>query len=405
MGIIIAEDSDFTLDNLPFGIFSCEGKKRVGVAIGAMIFDLTSAVDAGWFPNIPARSMHTGFLNEFIALGKKVTNRTRSKLQEILQSEDHFDNFLVHQNEATMHMPVQISDYTDFYSSEEHASNVGKLYRDPENALMPNWKHLPVAYHGRASSIIVSGTDVHRPKGQVKKADDFLPSFGSTQALDFELELGFIIGKDTEVGDNISTDQAQEYIFGMVLVNDWSARDIQKWEYVPLGPFLGKNFATSISPWVVPYEALQYFQTAGPKQIPVVLDYLKYKGEKNIDIKLSVRLNNSLVTESNFKYMYWNMEQQLAHHTINGCNVRVGDLMASGTISGKDEKSYGSLLELSQGGSKNIQLADGRSRTFLEDGDEVVMHGYCEMDGRRVGFGTLTGKILPSKQRKDEEED
>jgi fumarylacetoacetase len=397
VGIEIAANSDFTFDNLPFGIFSCQGKKRVGVAIGTMIFDLTSAVDAGWFPEVPLRSMHTGFLNEFISLGKKVTNEVRRKLQEILQSEDHYATFLVDQKETTMHMPVEVGDYTDFYSSEEHATNVGKLYRDPENALMPNWKHIPVGYHGRSSSIVVSGTDVIRPKGQMKKTAEEMPSFGPSQALDFELELGFIVGKDTEVGNVISTDEAEEYIFGMVLLNDWSARDIQKWEYVPLGPFLGKNFATSISPWVVPYEALKYFKLAGPEQNPEVLDYLKYTGEKNLDIELSVSINGNVVSESNFKYMYWNMEQQLAHHTVNGCNVRVGDLMGSGTISGKDEKSYGSLLELSQGGKKSIKLSDGSLRTFLEDGDEVLMRGWCEKDGRRVGFGTLKGKILPSK--------
>ena len=405
MIINIQADSDFSIHNLPFGIFSNGGHKKVGVAIGDYVFDLSSAVDAGWFPKIPPKDVHTGVLNQFISLGKKVTSALRVKLQELFQSEENIQHFLLRQSEVTMHLPLRIGDYTDFYSSIEHATNVGKLYRDPENALMPNWKHLPVGYHGRASSIVVSGTGITRPKGQMKKSANLRPSFGPTGALDFELETGFVVGKENGLGNSISTEEADEYIFGMVLLNDWSARDIQKWEYVPLGPFLGKNFASSISPWVVTYEALKPFMVNGPMQDPPVLPYLQFEGEKNIDINLEVTINKTTVSKSNFKYMYWNMPQQLAHHTVNGCNLRVGDLMGSGTISGKDEFSYGSMLELSQGGKKEIPMDDGSERTFLEDGDEVTMRGYCERDGVRIGFGEVQGKILPAKEKMNEKEE
>lgn len=405
MGLNIQEDSDFSIHNIPFGIFSNGGNKKVGVAIGDQIFDLTSAVDAGWFHEIPPIDMHTGYLNEFINLGKKVTSGLRTKLQELFQSETDIDVFLLNQSDAIMHLPLRIGDYTDFYSSLEHATNVGKLYRDPENALMPNWKHLPVAYHGRASSIVVSGTEIRRPMGQMKKTEASKPSFGPSKAVDFELETGFVIGKENDLGFPIPTAEAEDYIFGMVLLNDWSARDIQKWEYVPLGPFLGKSFASSISPWVVTYEALKYFRVAGPEQDPEVLPYLQYEGDKNIDIILEVTINNMPVTRSNFKYMYWNMAQQVAHHSINGCNLRVGDLMGSGTISGEDSTSYGSMLELSQGGKKDVSLSDGSSRTFLEDGDEVIMKGYCERDGIRVGFGQVSGKIIPTNDDEGKEND
>lgn len=405
----IPEHSDFSIYNLPFGIFSTpEHSKRVGVAIGDQIIDLVEVFELGIFDglSITKSVLITPFLNDFIALGKVSTNGVRERLQSHLSDGRSplkaSSRVFVDQNEANMHLPVRIGDYTDFYSSIEHATNVGKMFRDPENALLPNWKHLPVGYHGRASSIVVSGKDFHRPKGQTKPTDG-APVFGPSQRMDFELEMGFIIGKRTELGDSISTNNAENYIFGMVLFNDWSARDIQKWEYVPLGPFLGKSFASSVSPWVVTLEALDNFRIAGPDQDPKVLPYLEYSGLKNYDINLEVQIESENGTEpttisnSNFKYMYWNMAQQLSHHTINGCNVNVGDLMASGTISGKDENSYGSMLELSWAGSKTIALNNGEERKFLNDGDTVIMKGFAEKDGTRVGFGEVRSKLLPSK--------
>ncbi len=301
-----------------------------------------------------------------------------------------------------MHLPVQIGDYTDFYSSIEHATNVGIMFRDPANALLPNWKHIPVGYHGRASSIVVSGTDIVRPCGQTKADADALPTFQASKQMDFELEMGFVVGKESSLGQRISTHEAEEYIFGLVLFNDWSARDIQKWEYVPLGPFLGKNFGSSMSAWVVPLEALEPFRLPTPKQEPAVLPYLEFEGWKNYDIQLEVVIKpenseENIVSKSNFKYMYWNMAQQLAHHTVNGCNVRVGDLCASGTISGNAPDSYGSMLELAWKGTKPLQMSDGTTRTFLQDYDTVVMKGYCEKEGIKVGFGEVRGKILPAQ--------
>jgi fumarylacetoacetase len=310
---------------------------------------------------------------------------------------------LIKNKEVEMLLPVKIGDYTDFYSSIEHATNVGKMFRDPENALLPNWRHLPVGYHGRASSIVVSGTPIHRPKGQFKDANMDKPAFGPSRSMDFELELAFITGKNTQLGESIATQEAEEYIFGMVLFNDWSARDIQAWEYVPLGPFLGKNFGSSISAWVVPMEALEPFRVAGPVQEPEVLPYLSCSNAHNFDIQLEVWLQPdgkeaSKICTSNFKYMYWSMAQQLAHHTVNGCNVNIGDLMASGTISGPTEDSFGSMLELSWKGTRPLTLDTGESRTFIQDNDTVWMRGYAEMDGIRVGFGEVSGKLLPANE-------
>ena len=403
----ISPDSDFSIHNLPFGIFSADGSsKRIGVAIGDYVIDLVKAQDLGIFGelDISISVLENEFLNEFIALGKEHTNEVRQKLQEHLS--DYFSPLngskaIIPMKKVTMHLPVQVGDYTDFYSSIEHATNVGKMFRDPENALLPNWKHLPVGYHGRSSSIIVSGVDIHRPKGQTKPPEG-APVYGPSQRMDFELEMAFIVGKSTELGDQITTRDAMDHIFGMVLFNDWSARDIQKWEYVPLGPFLGKSFASSISPWVVTTEALEYFKVAGPKQDPPVLEYLGFDGDLNYDINLTVEIEPdgeepTTVSESNFKYMYWNMAQQLAHHTVNGCNVTIGDMMASGTISGKDANSYGSMLELSWAGKNPVQLNDGSERKFLQDGDTVIMKGHCEKDGIRVGFGEVRSKLLPAK--------
>ncbi len=407
--IHIPDNSDFSIYNLPFGIFStANSSKRVGIAIGDKIIDLPEVIRLGLLDslNIPLEAAKNEFLNDLIALGKKTTNGIRKKLQKHLCDESsplkNHDACFVDPSSATMHLPVKVGDYTDFYSSIEHATNVGKMFRDPENALLPNWKHLPVGYHGRSSSIVVSGTDIHRPKGQTKPADSD-PVFGPSKRMDFELEMAFIIGKDSSLGETVSTDEAEDYIFGMVLFNDWSARDIQKWEYVPLGPFLGKNFASSVSPWVVPLEALDSFRVSGPEQDPKVLPYLQYSGTKNYDISLEVQLQpegedeSSTICRSNFKYMYWNMAQQLAHHTVNGCNVRIGDMMASGTISGKEPDSFGSMLELSWSGSKSVGLRNGQERTFLEDGDTVIMKGFSSTDGVRVGFGEVRSKLLPAK--------
>lgn len=406
MIINIPENSDFSIHNIPFGIFSTKDRSpRVGVAVGEHILDLAAVAELDVF-DFNTAVLEKDTLNDFISLGKEITKRVRKKIQYWLKDEDSVlagkPELFVKQSEAQMHMPVSVGDYTDFYSSIEHATNVGTMFRDPENALLPNWKHIPVGYHGRASSIIVSGQPIHRPKGQTLPNNADAPVFGPTHRLDFELEMGFICGRDTNLGDSVSTKDAEDYIFGLVLFNDWSARDIQKWEYVPLGPFLAKNFASSISPWVVTLEALEPFRVSGPKQEPKVLPYLEYGGDKNYDINLEVAIapeksEETTVCHSNFKYMYWNMAQQLAHHTVNGCNIHVGDMMASGTISGKDENSYGSMLELAWMGTKPLKMKDGTERKFIHDGDTVTMRGYAEKDDIRVGFGEVSTKVLPAK--------
>ena len=407
MIIPIPEQSDFSIHNIPFGIFSTAKRSaRAGVAIGEHILDLCALAQLNVFDfNTDVFQKET--LNDFISLGKKITTKVRTDIQAWLRDDASIlagkPQLFVKQADAQMHMPVFVGDYTDFYSSIEHATNVGKMFRDPANALLPNWRHIPVGYHGRASSIVVSGVPIHRPKGQTIAAGETQPVYGPTKRLDFELEMGFICGKNTLLGDTVSTAAAEDYIFGLVLFNDWSARDIQKWEYVPLGPFLGKNFASHISPWIVTLEALEPFKVAGPVQQPEVLPYLSYEGEKNYDIALEVHLKPDqgeaqTICNSNFKYMYWNMAQQLAHHTTNGCNIKVGDLYGSGTISGTDESSFGSMLELCWMGTKPITLSDGSQRTFIEDGDTVTMRGYADKNGKRVGFGEVAAKILPSKK-------
>jgi fumarylacetoacetase len=404
----VPDHHDFSIYNLPYGICSTpDTRPRAGMAFGDHVIDLTAMAEKGWLDGTGTslESLEKDTLNDYIRQGKKITNAVRKRVQHLLSDENsplkgHMD-VLIPKSEVTMHMPVRIGDYTDFYSSIEHATNVGKMFRDPDNALLPNWKHIPVGYHGRASSIILSGQEIIRPKGQTKPAEG-PPVFGPSKRLDFELEMAFIVGSDTQLGDSISVSEAEEHIFGMVLFNDWSARDIQKWEYVPLGPFLAKNFASTISPWIVTLEALDQFRVAGPKQDPPVLPYLQYEGAKNFDIQLEVGLapegdETTIISRSNFQYMYWNMAQQLAHHTVNGCDVHVGDMMASGTISGPTEDSFGSMLELAWAGSKPLKLKNGASRKFIEDGDTVSMKGYCEKDGIRVGFGELYTKVLPSK--------
>lgn len=410
--IDIPDNSDFTIHNLPFGIFSDDGDPRPGVRIGDKVLDLSALLENGYLNKLQIQDTSVFYeskLNPFIELGKKARLELRKVLQEILSpgseleknSDDH-NKVLLDLKNLRMHMPVDVPDYTDFYSSIEHATNVGIMFRGKDNALMPNWKHLPVGYHGRSSSIVVSGTPIHRPKGQTKADDADSPSFGPSRLFDFELEMAFITSSNTELGDSISVEEAQDHIFGMVLFNDWSARDIQKWEYVPLGPFLGKNFGSSISPWIVTMEALEPFMLEGPKQDPEPLDYLKQSGKNNIDIILSASIKTAegvekVITNTNFKYMYWSMNQQLAHHTVNGCNIRVGDMYASGTISGPEEGSFGSLLEITWRGSKPIAMPDGSERKFLQDGDTLIVRGHCEKDGIRVGFGEVSGEVLPAK--------
>ncbi|MDR2235494.1 MAG: fumarylacetoacetase [Chryseobacterium sp.] len=405
-------NSDFSIHNIPFGV-TVFNKEYIGCCtrIGDQIVDLATLYDLGYFEDIEGLDdnvFEAYTLNEFIELGKPVTNAVRIRIQELLQegsalSKDQktIEDAFYDLDKVKMMMPVHIPNYTDFYSSIEHATNVGKMFRDPANALLPNWKHLPVGYHGRASSIVVSGTEINRPKGQMKPADADKPVFGPCKQLDFELEMAFIISKNTEMGESISTKDAEDAIFGMVVFNDWSARDIQSWEYVPLGPFLAKNFGSSISPWVVTLEALEPFRTASPKQDPEVLEYLKSEGDKNYDINLEVYLQpengeENLICESNYKHMYWNMTQQLAHHTVNGCNVEVGDMYASGTISGNDPKSFGSMMELTWRGQNPLSLSNGEERKFIEDNDTVIMRAWAEKDGVRVGFGEVSGKIIPT---------
>lgn len=405
-------DSDFSIYNIPFGVAILEEENIACVTrVGDTVIDLAVLYEKGYFDEfgIEENVFDSFTLNEFIFLGKSVTVPLREKIQKLLlegsplqtdgETLEHAIHFI---EDISMQMPVHVPNYTDFYSSIEHATNVGKMFRDPENALLPNWKHIPVGYHGRASSIVISGTDIHRPNGQTLPPDAKNPVYGPSKRLDFELEVAFITNSFTDLGEQISTQEAENHIFGLVLFNDWSARDIQKWEYVPLGPFLAKNFGSSVSPWVVTLEALNPFRVEGPLQDPEVLDYLKFTGNKNFDIHLQTIIqpedgDENLICTSNFKYMYWNMAQQLAHHTVNGCNLEVGDMMASGTISGHTEDSFGSMLELAWSGTKPLKLSDGTERKFIEDNDTVIMRGWCEKDGKRVGFGEVLGKILPAK--------
>ena len=408
----IPENSDFPIQNLPFGVFkTAQLSPRVGVAIGDHIVDLKTLHVLGYMENLPFEQtdFHSTSLNKIINRGKKATRELRNRISKLLRSdvpdlknkEHHVNQVLIKMSDVQMLLPVEIGDYTDFYSSIEHARNVGMMFRDPENALMPNWKHLPVGYHGRSSSIAVSGVDFHRPKGQTMPAGATEPVFGPSRLLDFELEMAFITYPGKPLGQSISTEEAENYIFGMTLFNDWSARDIQKWEYVPLGPFLAKNFISTMSPWVVTLDALEPFKVQGPAQDPAVLPYLQYEGMKNYNIDLQVAIapegkQPTTICNSNFRYMYWNQSQQLAHHTINGCNVRGGDVMASGTISGKEPGSYGSMLELSWQGTKTIALADGDERKFLQDGDTVIVTGQASNGQTRIGFGEAKAKILPA---------
>lgn len=410
--ITVESNSDFPIQNLPFGVYAdASTKHHVCSAIGTYAVDLYELANLGFFKdlNINKEIFNNAFLNDFMELGKDVTRAVRNRLSDLLENnnkelqdkKEAFNQVFKLQSSVQMLLPVKVGDYTDFYSSIDHATNIGTMIRDPKNALMPNWKYIPVGYHGRASSITVSGTPLHRPKGQMKPADAEVPNFGPCKLLDFELETAYIIGKSSKLGESISTEQADDYIFGMVLFNDWSARDIQTWEYVPLGPFLSKNFASTISPWVVTLDALEPYRTEGYIQEPKVFPYLEYTGNKNVDIKLEVAIlpensTETVICNSNYKYMYWTMEQQLAHHTVNGCNVNVGDMMGSGTISGPEPHEYGSMMELSWKGTQPLKLNDGSERKFINDNDTVILRGYCLKDGLRVGFGECIATVLPA---------
>jgi fumarylacetoacetase len=412
----VAPESHFPIQNLPYGVFRRHsgGEMAVGVAIGDHVLDLAALEEEGLLDSPLLRGQRVfrnDALNTLMALRRRAWHEARSIISFLLRADvstlrDNArlrERALVPMTDVEMLLPVNIGDYTDFYSSREHATNVGTMLRGPENALMPNWLYLPVAYHGRASSIVVSGTYIRRPTGQFKSADAATPSFGPSRSLDFELETGFFIGPGNLLSQPIGIKEAREHIFGMVLVNDWSARDIQAWEYVPLGPFLAKNFATSISPWVVTMEALEPFRTAGPVQDPLPFPYLRTSGNSAYDIQLEAWLETErssqpyCISRSNSRYLYWNIDQQLVHHTSNGCNMRPGDLLASGTISGPTPDSYGSLLELAWKGTRPFALPNGEQRSFLEDGDRVTLTGWCQGDGYRVGFGEVTGRILPAR--------
>lgn len=412
--IEVKENSDFPIQNIPFGVFETKDKTPVLASrIGDTAIDLSTLAKMGYFDKLGISDLsvfRSNSLNNFIALGKKVTNAVRDKIAEVFDAENKEtknnrqlnDSALFDINKVDMLMPVEVGDYTDFYSSKEHATNVGTMFRDPDNALLPNWKHIPVGYHGRSSSIVVSGTNIHRPKGQTLPANSDKPVFGPSKLFDFELEMAFITGAKTRLGESISVDNAEESIFGMVLFNDLSARDIQKWEYVPLGPFLAKSFGSVISPWIVTLEALEAFRTETPKQEPEVLPYLKFNGKKSFDINLEVAIkaeetDEMKVCESNFKHMYWNMSQQLAHQTVNGCNINVGDMYASGTISGPDKGSFGSMLEITWKGQKPVKLPNGEERKFINDNDTIIMRGYCKNNNLRIGFGESVTKVLPAK--------
>ena len=412
----VAINSDFPIQNIPFGVFlTKENVVTVGTRIGDFAIDLGALQQLNYFEGIELTDdmFMQDTLNDFISDGKKTWRLVRNRIADIFDAENSKlrDNkkqrqvVIFNMNEVEMQLPVLIGDYTDFYSSKEHATNVGKMFRDPSNALLPNWLHIPVGYHGRSSTIVPSGIPVHRPMGQLMTDGAASPVFGPSRLIDFELETAFITTDANVMGENVPVHEAEDYIFGMVLLNDWSARDIQKWEYVPLGPFLGKNFATSISPWIVTMDALEPFRAKGPNQDPTPLPYLQQKGKHTFDINLEVAIapenaTPTVVSKSNFKYLYWSMSQQLAHHTSNGCRVNSGDMMGSGTISGSKPDSFGSMLELTWSGKNPIKLNDGTERKFINDNDTIIMTGYCENKEVRIGFGEVSSKLLPTFVRK-----
>jgi fumarylacetoacetase len=403
--------SDFPIQNLPYGVFSAADspKPRVGVAIGAFVLDLAVLEDEGLLDLSPAYEVFAqSSLNAFMALGPAVWSKTRAAISALLRDDNPQlrddkplrSRALLSRQNVTLHLPFHVAGYTDFYSSKEHAANVGVMFRGKDNALQPNWLHMPIGYNGRASTVVVSGTKVRRPRGQLKPPSAEVPSFGPCKRLDFELEMGVVVGQSSSLGEMLTEAQAEAMIFGFVLLNDWSARDIQQWEYVPLGPFQAKVFATSISPWVVTREALEPFRVAGPAQDPTPLPYLQQKAAQNYDLALDVALRADggnaaqTISQTNFKYMYWSSVQQLMHHASSGCAMSIGDLLGSGTISGPEKHQRGSLLEISWNGTEPVELAGGVKRTFLEDGDSLVMRGWCQGQGYRVGFGEVEGTIV-----------
>ncbi|QHW34827.1 fumarylacetoacetase [Paenibacillus rhizovicinus] len=416
--IEVEPDSHFPIQNLPYGVFRPlqGGDPRIGVAIGRYVLDLAALDEAGCFGHTAVHGKGVfaqPSLNAFMAMGRPVWQEVRSTVARLLDNDEPLlrDNdslrmrVLRLQSEVELLLPAEIGDYTDFYASEAHATNVGTLFRGKDNALMPNWRHLPVGYHGRASSVVVSGTEVRRPQGQLKPPDAAAPVFGPSRQLDFELEMGWLIGAGNEQGRPIPIAEAEDHLFGLVLVNDWSARDIQAWEYQPLGPFLGKSFATSISPWVVPLEALAPFRVPALKQDPEPLPYLRHDGKagsSSYDIHLEVSLQSEAmvsaerISASNYRHLYWTIAQQVAHHTVGGCNLRPGDLLASGTISGEKQEARGCMLELTWRGTEPIRLNGGEERVWLADGDRLTLSGWCQGDGYRVGFGVVTGLVLPA---------
>ena len=415
----VSSTSDFPIQNLPFGIFSLKNQpdvRRAGVAIGESVLDLAELFNQKLLEGcgLPSQNVFAqGTLNSFIALGKPVWRQVRSRISELLQEQNSTlqDNVelrskaLISVKDAAMHLPVQIPNYVDFYSSEEHATNVGIMFRDAQNPLLPNWKHIPIGYNGRASTVFASGKSFHRPMGQLKADTDPAPQFAPCRQLDFELEVAFITGRNTELGESISVAEADDAIFGLVLLNDWSARDVQRWEYVPLGPFLAKTFFTAVSPWIVTLDALEPFRTQGPTPSVPVLPYLECPQAKALDLDLQVFLKPAglpeelCICKTNFKGMYWNMNQQLAHLTSNGSNICVGDVYGSGTVSGKTPDSFGSMLEICWKGTKPLELPNGDKRTFIQDGDTVTMRGYGVKNGIRIGFGEVTNTVLPAKMR------
>lgn len=410
----VEENSDFPIQNIPFGVFlTRDDIITIGTRIGDYAIDLGALHQLGYFEGIPLTDdiFLQDTLNDFIADGRKTWRLVRNRIAEIFDVKngklrdhaEHKDKIIFRMDEVEMLLPVQVGDYTDFYASKEHATNVGSLFRDPKNALMPNWLHIPIGYHGRSSSIIPSGTPIHRPVGQSRPTEEGgAPGFGPSKLLDFELEMAFITTVSNDLGDRISINEAEDYIFGLVLFNDWSARDIQAWEYQPLGPFLGKNFASTISPWIVTLDALEPFRVDNPKQEPTPLPYLQHEGKHSFDINLQMAIQpeekeETVVCNSNFKYMYWTMAQQLTHHTVNGCPVEAGDMMGSGTISGPTQDSFGSMLELTWRGQNPIKMNDGSERKFINDNDTVIMRGFAQNDTVRIGFGECSGKVLPAK--------
>jgi fumarylacetoacetase len=414
--LAVPENSDFPIQNIPFGVFLTKDDViTIGTRIGDYAIDLGALQQMNYFDGIELTDdmFMQDTLNDFISDGKKTWRLVRNRIAQLFDIENpllqnntaHRDIVIFNLDEVEMQLPVLIGDYTDFYSSKEHATNVGAMFRDPANALLPNWLHIPVGYHGRSSTIVPSGIPVHRPMGQTLPNGETSPVFGPSRMIDFELETAFITTDVNIMGETIPVHEAEDYIFGMVLLNDWSARDIQKWEYVPLGPFLAKNFASSISPWIVTLDALEPFRTKGPQQDPTPLPYLQNKGRHAFDINLEVAIQPenveaTIVSKSNFKYMYWNMSQQLAHHTSNGCRVNSGDMMGSGTISGPTPDSYGSMLELTWGGKNPIKMVDGTERKFINDNDTVIMKGFCKNQEVRIGFGEVSSKLLPPFIRK-----